>query len=320
MYGRLPQGLNEIAIPQWLYNSFLCYGYRNPDTGEVFPVQSEADLMEKKMWLGTNNGAIISVNIVGVIHTDLSEEEKNCSPEYYFASYLTAISPCYGVAVSEECYSTFQKVKADDYFSWVYILRAGQHEDEIYDFVAGFKKGKSLFDLYERSGEFARPIAPTQAVVTYRTDMRTQQLFVNGFLLKAYNEYMLYFEIAPYLTFFAAVLILYFSASTIYGKHKSIRLLRQLGSGRGKIFLCFVLWLTILLLVCGFLAIGLQQIIISAMNAGLYKISLADPFLSSIPFTAVFSLTKPTILFDLGLPILIAMLPALFLLKRGKSI
>ena len=73
LHGRLPENLNEIVIPQSIYNSFAAYGYIDRATGERADIGSYEDIIgrEIEMYQTRETG---KTKIVGVLEIDYEAE------------------------------------------------------------------------------------------------------------------------------------------------------------------------------------------------------------------------------------------------------
>ena len=73
LHGKLPEGLNEIVIPQSIYNSFAAYGYIDRATGERAEINSYEDIIGKEieMYQTRETG---KTKIVGVLEIDYEAE------------------------------------------------------------------------------------------------------------------------------------------------------------------------------------------------------------------------------------------------------
>jgi len=319
LVGKLPEKKNEVAIPQWLYNSFLCYGYRNPDTGEVTKISSEEDIIGKGLRLTgdmvNHENSSVSAKIVGVIHNDLNDAYMN-DFEYIDGNILdktgTYSTPPYlGVVVSEEFFYNYRAdrsaISTEAYVNHVTVSRKSEHAEEYFNYVTAWKQGKSLLDLYGNPDVYSVPVAK------YVMSQRTYYLY--GATPYIFQQTTIYFRIIPFLMPFAFVLLIYFSVSTIYGKRKEIGIFCSMGMSRKKLWLSFMASLFAVAVAVSLGGLAVELGFMGYMNAELLAFAKTTELVGFYPFT----LNLPTLLFTFLSPLVTVTISSaitLFLLTR----
>jgi len=322
LVGRLPEKYNEIAIPQWLYNSFLCYGYRNPDTGEVTKISSEEDIIGKRLWLTgdsyyARDEKYIKIDgvITGVIHVDyasdpmvnhmkISEDNKTIA-----FSFDYSIPPHLGLAVSEDFFETYRRRDEGGYIGCVTVSRSSENIEKYFDYLTEWKRGLSFYDIIDVD-------RLSKLHLNYVMPMSINGLYTS--LPEVFNAATIYFKIVPFLTPFAFVLLTYFAVSTVYGRRREIGIFRSMGMSKTKIWLSFLIPLAVAAIITSIAATAVELGFMGYMNAFLYRKAESPMMVGFYPFT----LNAPTLLLTFLSPILtvtISSAVALFFLTR-KSV
>lgn len=319
LYGRLPSAVNEVAIPQWLYNSFLCYGYRDPRTGEEFAISSEEEIVGKTISLSTGapSSTVFDAEIVGVIGMDYEAEQID---RYLFiqngqiVSYGYAGStPLFGIAVSREfvdAYFTayYEEVYGDEvygkFIDCIVVPRYSEHAEKYFELCAFYKKGRNMLSLLSENN-FTSDVVLNGI---YYKEFGDQMFLINNALYITYAKLVF-----PYLTYayvlvpFAALLLIYYGFSTVKTGRRSFGIMRSLGANVRQIYGALTIPLGIFAVLCSVCAMGIQIYFIQALNAYLAKYLATYGILSIVQ---PFFITWQAWLFTFCVPIAIVLITA----------
>ena len=325
--GSLPEKDNEVAVPQWLYNCFLCYGYRDAD-GTAYEINSEADLIgkelalieteEQEVWV---DGALVKVThiskevpatIVGVVHTDLqadgffdnyllSTPEDNVWNGYNDFSYSNP--PHLGIIYSKaylekviEMRGSFDPLK----IKCISVPRFGEHGQEYFDYVTAWKQNRSVFWIKgndARNQELPSYILPRIIFGFY------------GYLGYVFDTITIYFQIVPYLGAFAAILLMYLCFSTVMGKRRGVGIMQSMGASKWQMTVTIGVPILLFCLVCSLGALCVEVGFLTYMNdfyeeVILLELNRWDTTIQTLVYP--FTLGWQTWLFTFGVPLLIA--------------
>ncbi len=338
--GRLPQAVNEVAIPQWLYNCFLCYGYKDRE-GKVYQIDREEDILGKTLSMTQAEKKPVYLDgqylwdeyvwslkeaaIVGIVHTDYEEEgffEKNLrwvskdieqqwdtdfdgeqQWDTNFKEWEYAIPPHLGLIVSRAYIDQFDRQLIDEHIQWnsLTVLRYGEHQEALFSYLTDWKVQKS-FSSAVISGTWGRE----------RTTIYSQP-FLSATLIATLpwvlNEVTIYFRIVPYLGVFAAILLAYLCFSTVMGRRRGVGTLQSLGASKKQIALAVGIPIFVFCLAASLGALCVELGFMGYMNGLLNtyvlpELQLQGYALSSVPYP--FTLGWETVLFTFGVPLAIA--------------
>ena len=324
LVGKLPTQIDEVAIPQWLYNCFLCYGYKDRE-GNVYQIDREEDIIGKtlplysRQFLNVCPDLTCSATIVGVVHTDYAseniperivireegQESAALTIENYASMSLSAytIPPHFGVVVSR----AFLDSELDRFprASCIVVPRDQDYSGEYFDrFHASYRAGKTIpeIDREEMSGavEEAPRLAYSQAITHLVIDVRA-----------IYADASIYFRIVPYLGVFAAILLAYLCFSTVMGRRRGVGTLQSLGAGKKQIALAVGIPIFVFCLIASLGALCVEIGFLSAMNVRLTQTMMMLQEWYGYVVTAdmlpyPFILGWETLLFTFGVPLAIA--------------
>ena len=321
LVGSYPQTAQEVAIPQWMYNCFLCYGYKDAD-GTVYEINSEDDIVGKTIGMigykrtpvyvdGTyvktqTESYIYEAEIVGVLHVDYAAEgfEEDCIRYTQAGVYsnLNYSVPHLGVVVSREYFDSYrpwayESMVRSRYIDNITVLRHGEHGEEYFDYLTAWRNGKNYFQLQECMSERHLTYEKSDCV-----------LVIEQRLPNVYEQTAVYLQIVPYLGIFAAVLLMYLCFSTVMGKRRGVGILQSVGATKGQIVFTIGIPVLLFCLLCSLGALCVEVGFMSYMNGQLWEL-VGDVLLSSgyvgtsAPYP--FTLSWQTWLFTFGVPIAI---------------
>ena len=321
LVGSLPEKEDEVAVPQWLYNCFLCYGYRSED-GTVYEVDSEKDIIGKTLKLYWGRGSYpiaseleheVEAEIVGVVHTDYEKEQfperafaiKRDLPEtapltienYYRYNGGTRFidAPHMGLVVSREALLSFTY---DEFTATHIVVPRYQSYSETYFNLFYRPDEVSTHEFYPITGGPRLQIAETHSVKTL--DFTVQQI---------YADTAIYFQIVPYLGVFAALLLIYLCFSTVMGKRRGVGIMQSMGANKWQMILTIGVPILLFCLLCSVGALCVELVFLSYMNGRLdvtieTLVEMYDYSAVGLPYP--FTLGWETWLFTFGVPLLIA--------------
>ena len=319
LVGKLPSNKEEIAVPQWLYNCFLCYGYKDVN-GEIHSINSEEDLIGKTIQMTGHTEDIkpiwylFDATIVGVVHTDYEAEnfyehnldirtEENKQILYGIKETNYSFPPHIGLVISME-YLTEERldVPGDSFIDSITVLRRGEHAEEYFDYLTAWRTDRTFFQTESIA-------TMRQALPVYVRPLAVNLLYWS--IPNVFHETTIYFQIVPYLGIFAAVLLMYLCFSTVMGKRRGVGIMQSMGATKGQVIFTIGLPILLFCLVCSLGALCVEVGFLSYMNGLLSEMVLADIQSSgyaieliSLPYP--FTLGWETWLFTFGVPIAIA--------------
>lgn len=259
LYGALPQTSRQIAIPQWLLNSFMCYGYQD-ENGVKQEITCAEDIMGKTLQLCGELFGPITATIVGVIEMDYEAEDYTKYLNFSKSEFVDfeECSPLFGVAVAKSYFDTVRR-NNNYYLSCFLVLRDNGHFNEYFDLAMAWQ-----FDLtaYEAINEFY------DVHLAYWDGWRFSYIY-NAFVLVYQNNILPlkgFLSVIPLLLVFSGVLLVYFVVSTVVFKQKSLGVMRSLGSSKKQLFFSFLIPLLIFCVLCGVMAFALQIVFVSRLN------------------------------------------------------
>ena len=328
--GRLPQAVNEVAIPQWLYNCFLCYGYKDRE-GKVYQIDREEDILGKTLSMTQAEKKPVYLDgqylwdeyvwslkeavIVGIVHTDYEEEgffEKNMQYREVDGERLwcgidttdCGIPPHVGMIVSRafvDAYADMPAFQENNSLKYIVTLRHNEHAEEVFAYLTDWKIERSFSDFW----------MTTQMVEAYvPTYTQPKEIsLVYGMLPWVLNEATIYFRIVPYLGVFAAILLAYLCFSTVMGRRRGVGTLQSLGASKKQIALAVGIPIFVFCLAASLGALCVELGFMGYMNGLLNtyvlpELQLQGYALSSVPYP--FILGWETVLFTFGVPLAIA--------------
>ena len=310
LVGALPQKKDEVAIPQWLYNSFLCYGYRAKD-GKVYKIERESDIIGKEVELQywDHGKKITPAIIVGVVHSDYESENfpgriftyregtSGLTADNYgsFNGGMEYIPPPHmGVIVSKEFLLLNRE---ENIAAQIVVPRYKEYSEKYFDLFYEAAEKKNSNEFYQVSPKYVR-MASSPAVVTLDQSVR-----------RIYNDTSIYFEIVPYLGAFAALLMIYLCFSTVMGKRRGMGILQSMGADKKQLVFTIGVPILIFCLVCSLGALFVELGILSYMNGRLWETVLELEYFFSYSALTVphpFTLGWEVLLFTFGVPVAIA--------------
>ena len=328
--GRLPQAVDEVAIPQWLYNCFLCYGYKDRE-GKVYQIDDEEDILGKTLSMTQAEKKPVYLDgqhlwdeyvwslkeaaIVGIVHTDYEEEgffEKNMQYREVDGERLwcgidttdCGIPPHVGIIVSRafvDAYADMPAFQENNSLKYIVTLRYNEHAEEVFAYLTDWKIKRSFSDFW----------MTTQMVEAYvPTYTQAKEIsLVYGMLPWVLNEVTVYFRIVPYLGVFAAILLAYLCFSTVMGRRRGVGTLQSLGASKKQIALAVGIPIFVFCLIASLGALCVELGFMGYMNGLLNtyvlpELQLQGYALSSVPYP--FTLGWETVLFTFGVPLAIA--------------
>jgi len=297
LVGKLPEKVNEVAIPQWLYNSFLCYGYNDPATNKVTAINSEEDIIGKTLQLAGDfppdyEGGTFEATIVGVVHSDCENDpafanikeiagKLNLSDEY-------SIAPQTGIVI---CSDFFEEYNGNKTRTCVVISRISGRAEEYFDYLTSWRKGSSYRKIVD-------PDAWPEIYVNYGMPYSILKLYTN--LSTVFDSTTIYLKIVPFLVPLAIVLLIYLSVSTAVGRRREIGIIRSLGMENSKILLSLFIPLVVMAIAVSLVGLGVELAFLNYMNNYLFDVAQKALTTGFYPFT----LTPPTLLFTFLSPVL----------------
>ena len=261
LHGKLPEGLNEIVIPQSIYNSFAAYGYIDRATGERAEIDSYEDIIGKEIRMYQSGKA----EIVGVLEVDYKLEELwmmifmvgniETGSVYQWGVELGA-GPIFNNLVSKEYLETYhpQHFKESEY--WV------ESDPLVASHVTVLKWSEpAIRDAYwEIAAEEERKLDPMKEFVaeepylSYSFGARGDTNFMEQIAFKM-REF-LPFTWTAYLSIpFTLLLTVYLVYATLYEKRRRLYILRCLGMSRKKTALMLAVPVLAFALIAGALAL-----------------------------------------------------------------
>ena len=240
LHGKLPEGLNEIVIPQSIYNSFAAYGYIDRATGERAEIDSYEDIIGKEIRMYQSGKA----EIVGVLEVDYKLEELwmmifmvgniETGSVYQWGVELGA-GPIFNNLVSKEYLETYhpQHFKESEY--WV------ESDPLVASHVTVLKWSEpAIRDAYwEIAAEGERKLDPMKEFVaeepylSYSFGARGDTNFMDQIAFRM-REF-LPFTWTAYLSIpFTLLLTVYLVYATLYEKRRRLYILRCLGMSRRR--------------------------------------------------------------------------------------
>ena len=261
LHGKLPEGLNEIVIPQSIYNSFAAYGYIDRATGERAEINSYEDIIGREISMYQSGKA----EIVGVLEVDYKLEELwmmifmvgniETGSVYQWGVELGA-GPIFNNLVSEEYLETYQPQHFKESEYWV------ESDPLVASHVTVLKWSEpAIRDAYwEIAAEGERKLDPMKEFVaeepylSYSFGARGDTNFMEQIAFKM-QEY-LPFTWTAYLSIpFTLLLTVYLVYATLYEKRRRLYILRCLGMSRRRTALMLAVPVLAFALLAGALAL-----------------------------------------------------------------
>ena len=261
LHGKLPEGLNEIVIPQSIYNSFAAYGYIDRATGERAEINSYEDIIGREISMYQSGKA----EIVGVLEVDYKLEELwmmifmvgniETGSVYQWGVELGA-GPIFNNLVSEEYLETYQPQHFKESEYWV------ESDPLVASHVTVLKWSEpAIRDAYwEIAAEGERKLDPMKEFVaeepylSYSFGARGDTNFMEQIASKM-REF-LPFTWTAYLSIpFTLLLTVYLVYATLYEKRRRLYILRCLGMSRGRTALMLAVPVLAFALLAGALAL-----------------------------------------------------------------
>ena len=261
LHGKLPEGLNEIVIPQSIYNSFAAYGYIDRATGERADIHSYEDIIGKEIRMYQSGKA----EIVGVLEVDYKLEELwmmifmvgniETGSVYQWGVELGA-GPIFNNLVSEEYLETYQPQHFKESEYWV------ESDPLVASHVTVLKWSEpAIRDAYwEIAAEGERKLDPMKEFVaeepylSYSFGARGDTNFMEQIAFRM-REY-LPFTWTAYLSIpFTLLLTVYLVYATLYEKRRRLYILRCLGMSRRRTALMLAVPVLAFALLAGALAL-----------------------------------------------------------------
>ena len=333
LLGRLPAAVNEVAIPQWLYNCFLCYGYKSTD-GMVYEINSEEDIIGKELALrclafiplGNGTGYYeeqsFPAKIVGVIHTDYAAEnfpqrlfitqsqdgdeqtELSLETFRFIDDDFYVIPPHMGIAVSRDFVETYN-MDEEMYVSHIVVPRFQEYSEQYFELEYAEYYGMNPSEITHIRFERGKTLKIANSLAM--SDLDYQMTVI-------YSDTSIYFEIVPYLGVFAAVLLMYLCFSTVMGKRRGVGIMQSMGATKGQVIFTVGIPILLFCVVCSLGTLCVELGFLSYMNGKLWETVLNlrtwygySAFSVPYPFT----LGWETWLFTFGVPIAIAAITTL---------
>ena len=261
LHGKLPEGLNEIVIPQSIYNSFAAYGYIDRATGERAEIGSYEDIIGKEISMYQSGKA----EIVGVLEVDYKSEELwflnfmvgNIETGSVFQwGYEMGAGPIFNNLVSKEYFEAYQP----QYFKETSIWDAS--DPLVASHVTVLKWSEPVIrDAYwEIAAEEERKLDPMKEFVgeepylSYSFGSRGETNIMQqiGYRLAEF----LPFTWTAYLSIpFTLLLTVYLVYATLYEKRRRLYILRCLGMSRRRTALMLAVPVLAFALLAGALAL-----------------------------------------------------------------
>ena len=261
LHGKLPEGLNEIVIPQSIYNSFAAYGYIDRATGERADIHSYEDIIGKEIRMYQSGKA----EIVGVLEVDYKLEELwmmifmvgniETGTVYQWGVELGA-GPIFNNLVSEEYLETYQPQHFKESEYWV------ESDPLVASHVTVLKWSEpAIRDAYwEIAAEGERKLDPMKEFVaeepylSYSFGARGDTNFMEQIAFRM-REF-LPFTWTAYLSIpFTLLLTVYLVYATLYEKRRRLYILRCLGMSRRRTALMLAVPVLAFALLAGALAL-----------------------------------------------------------------
>lgn len=261
LHGRLPEGLNEIVIPQSIYNSFSAYGYIDHATGERADIHSYEDIIGREIEMYQSGKA----EIVGVLEVDYKLEELwmmifmvgniETGTVYQWGVELGA-GPIFNNLVSEEYLETYQPQHFKESEYWV------ESDPLVASHVTVLKWSEpAIRDAYwEIAAEGERKLDPMKEFVaeepylSYSFGARGDTNFMEQIAFRM-REF-LPFTWTAYLSIpFTLLLTVYLVYATLYEKRRRLYILRCLGMSRRRTALMLAVPVLAFALLAGALAL-----------------------------------------------------------------
>ena len=261
LHGKLPEGLNEIVIPQSIYNSFAAYGYIDRATGERAEIDSYEDIIGREIRMYQSGKA----EIVGVLEVDYKLEELwmmifmvgniETGSVYQWGVELGA-GPIFNNLVSEEYLETYQPQHFKESEYWV------ESDPLVASHVTVLKWSEpAIRDAYwEIAAESERELDPLKEFVaeepylSYSFGARGDTNFMEQIASKM-REF-LPFTWTAYLSIpFTLFLTVYLVYATLYEKRRRLYILRCLGMSRRRTALMLAVPVLAFALLAGALAL-----------------------------------------------------------------
>lgn len=261
LHGKLPEGLNEIVIPQSIYNSFAAYGYIDRATGERAEIGSYEDIIGREIDMYQSGKA----EIVGVLEVDYKSEELwflnfmvgNIETGSVFQwGYEMGAGPIFNNLVSKEYFEAYQP----QYFKEASIWDA--NDPLVASHVTVLKWSEpAIRDAYwEIAAEEERKLDPMKEFVgeepylSYSFGSRGETNIMQqiGYRLAEF----LPFTWTAYLSIpFTLLLTVYLVYATLYEKRRRLFILRCLGMSRRRTALMLAVPVLAFALIAGALAL-----------------------------------------------------------------
>ena len=261
LHGKLPEGLNEIVIPQSIYNSFAAYGYIDRATGERAEINSYEDIIGREISMYQSGKA----EIVGVLEVDYKLEELwmmifmvgniETGSVYQWGVELGA-GPIFNNLVSEEYLETYQPQHFKESEYWV------ESDPLVASHVTVLKWSEpAIRDAYwEIAAEEERKLDPLMEFVaeepylSYSFGARGDTNFMEQIAFRM-REF-LPFTWTAYLSIpFTLLLTVYLVYATLYEKRRRLYILRCLGMSRRRTALMLAVPVLAFALLAGALAL-----------------------------------------------------------------
>lgn len=267
LHGRLPENLNEIVIPQSIYNSFAAYGYIDHSTGERAEIGSYEDIIGREISMYHSGRA----QIVGVLEIDyeaenylhfmtmLSEDElifqnQLLSGAFSLSGLAGGLGPFFYCLVDRSYFDSYQpeiwteeESSKDNYASTVTVLKWSEPaiRDAYWEIAV-----ENLRDINILNYEGTRPERQVSFSYGYYGD--SDVIHEIGYKALKFEP----FTWTAYLSIpFTLLLTVYLVYATLYEKRRRLYILRCLGMSRRRTALMLAVPVLAFALLAGALAL-----------------------------------------------------------------
>lgn len=306
LIGKFPQETDEVAIPQWLYNCFLYYGYHNQETDEIESISSPDDIIGKTIRFGSGMGV---AKIVGVIEMDYKAEGieddmiLNNNGEFVMMLKLSA-SPLFGVAISRAALDLYQDKTVKEKYIYSFVVSCDSEYIEQYaDLVLRWKKTGSLSSVFFGDDSYFTDGTRNFHIDYFQGWFDLQNLQNN--ISAIYRNYIRIFnKFIPILCVFSVLFFAYLITGTVFRRQRQIGILQAMGAKKKDIALS--LWIPFLFYTLGTILFSLilQFVYLSFLNRMIVTIVLPSiGSFSVIEEITFFSMTPASVLFTICVPI-----------------